>query len=403
MTDCLEFLLGLGIHEGGIQLDPLSPSSGSSAHFSPHPTNSRMQGFSPLSDPSPVTPSRPLLSSPMPPQGEFPREATNHLFAVPPIHSPTSPNFPQSTISPGFEGGSVGRSFTLGMTASDVFGGTKSGPPGMGPHRPRAHTESDMNLPNPYEHPVHPGGAVTLPRTDFGTNSGNPGGSIPPPPSHAPPPLTQSSLEIFARAERSPPAHMNGHHNLRQSGVERHQRHGISHRSFSTTHAAGLPSPPPGTSHSLRIIRSASHLHPVDEQQQGGPDYAVIDPDPKVSTLDRHPPPRRLHMSPGHPPAAYLPNGTARSTRKASDDLSSYSDMTNDSTHLSKQSESGGVYRVTEPRESVFSETSTEEQSISSGSIREASPNGKAYMYSRPPLIWTPSSLDPRNEETCSK
>lgn len=355
-------------------MDPLSPSSGSSSHLSPHP-NSRMQAFSPLSDPSPMTPSRPLLSSPMPPSMEPPREATN-LFA---IHSPTSLNFPQG-ISPGLEGGSLAHNFTMDTTHSEVFVGTKLGHhPGMGPHRPRANTEGGMHQPNPYEHPVHPGGASTLPRTDFGVHSVvSPGGSIPPPPSHAPPPLTQSSLEIFARAKRSPPANISDHHNLKQPGNQRYPHHGVSHRSFSTTHAPGLPSPPSGTSNSMRMIRSASQLHPVDEQQQGGPDYAVIEEPVKVATLDRRPPPRHLHMSPGHPPS-HLPNGSTRSTRKTSDELSSYSEMTDDSAQNSSKQHESGVYRVTEPRESVFSETSTEERSISSGSIRETSPTGKPF------------------------
>ena len=391
-----------GVHatqHGDVQLSPLSPSSGSSAHFSPHPPGSRLQAFSPLSNPSPNTPSRPLLlSSPCaPPNIEHTRDISN-LFAMPPVQSPTSPKFPQG-ISPVAEGGGSGftsRNFNLEPSTSEVFvGGSSVGPPpGLpGPHRPRANTEGgSMNMPNPYEFPVHPGGAATLPRADFGIRSsgGQQGRAIPPPPSHAPPPLTQSSQEIFARASRSPPHNgkSSSHQLPHRAGTEHQHQAVLSHRSFSTTHTINPPAIP--STNSMRMIRSASQLHPVDEKEQGGPDYAVVYPPSdhsagKVSTLDRHPPPHRLPHSPSHPPPSYVPNGSTRGTRN-SDNLSSFSEMTDESGqgqmssaphHTPRQPETG-VYRVGE-NESMFSETS-EEPSLSSGSIREPSPSGETLL-----------------------
>ena len=297
----------------------------------------------------------------------------------------------------------MSRNFNLEpAVGGDVFcggGGVGGGaPPPMrpGPHRPRANTEGGGNMPNPYEFPVHPGGASTLPRTELGVRSNGGGVPIPPPPNHAPPPLTQSSLEIFARVSRSPP------HNGTNSGGREGMKHGdphggrgMSHRSFSTTHAPGLSSPtstvPPPNSNSMRMIRSASLLHPVEEREQdGGPDYATVEPLDEIprgraATLDRYPPP------PPPPPQQQQQqqfHHTTRATRGSmnSDDLSSFSEMTadNDSLHLS--SVQGHIppppnyaprhpkSRPGDQRESVFSETSTEEPSISSGSIREASP-----------------------------
>lgn len=369
-----------GIHSPpyrNIQMYPLSPLSRSSAHASPHPPSSRVQTFSPMSNISPVTPSRPLLSSPMSGSEPPPREVTN-LFAMPPVQSPTSPKFPQG-ISLGVEGG-TSWSFTTEPAAGDVFVGSKPGQPGpgLGPHRPRANTEGGgVPLPNPYEHPVHPGGAATLPRADFSMRS-NGGNHIPPPPSHAPPPLTQSSLEIFARASRSPPHTRNGHQNPQRPGAEHHHQ-GMSHSSRSTTHTGGFTNPI-SVSNSMRMIRSASQLHPVEENEQG-PDYAVIDALP----VDRHQPSRRVPHSPNHPPLTYVPNGSTRATRN-SDDLSSFSDESVQlsvgqgqvpAPYYSPRQPETGIFRLGDQRESVFSETSTEEPSISSGSIREASPSGK--------------------------
>jgi hypothetical protein len=133
----------------------------------------------------------------------------------------------------------------------------------------------------------------------------------------------------------------------------------------------------------MRVIRSASMLHPVNEKDMdGGPDYATVEPPGyippprKTSTLDRYPP----------PPQQMYPNGAARG-RRNSDELSSFSETTadNDSVQLSTggshvpgvyRHPETGVFRPGDQRESVFSETSTE-QSISSGSIREASPSGE--------------------------
>ena len=249
-----------------------------------------------------------------------------------------------------------------------------------------------MHMPNPYEFPVHPGGAATLPRADLGTRSGGgqQGRAIPPPPSHAPPPLTQSSQEIFARASRSPPHNgKSGSHQFPNRAATEHQRQAVlSHRSFSTTHAIS----PPGISstNSMRVIRSANQLHPVEEKELGGPDYAVVYPPDhsvgKVSALDRQPPPHRLPHSPSHPPPSFVPNGSARGTRN-SDNLSSFSEMTDESgqgqmstaPHHPPRHPETGAYRAGE-NESMFSETS-EEPSISSGSIREPSPSGKELLF----------------------
>lgn len=241
-----------------------------------------------------------------------------------------------------------------------------------------------MHMPNPYEHPVHPGGASTLPRTDNRSNSVS-GNDIPPPPNHAPPPLTQSSLEIFARHS----AGKNGHpsRSTGGSGAGEHRQHGMSHRSFSTTNAGGLPSPTSSApNNAMRTIHSAAQLHPVDESD--GPDYATVEPPDnailrgKASTIGYYPPP------PPHP-HQHLPNGSMRGMRN-SDDLSSFSEMTdNDSvpysgghghapaSYYSPRQPETGAFQVTEQRESVFSETSTEEPSLSSGSIRGTSPSGE--------------------------
>ena len=311
-------------------------------------------------------------------------------------------------------------------TPVDVFVGVQSGPAGQGPHRPRANTEGGMHMPNPYEHPVHPGGASTLPRADFGmrSNGGGEHGGIPPPPCHAPPPLTHSSLEIFARMRRSPTSGggKNGHHHQQQKqsqrgGVE-HQHHGMSHRSFSTTQTAGLISPTPSSlpnSGSMRMIRSAGQLHPLEEQssQELGPEYATVYPpmpmEGKVATLERQPPPRRgLPHSPNQPPphgGAYVPNGSNRSTRN-SDDFSSFSEMTDTGSaqlsmgqaghghmpaplHSPRHPDMVGSYHLSGQRESVFSETSNEEQSLSSGSIREASPSGEEDDIVLPATLYT--------------
>ena len=379
------YFLTPGIHSafGDIQMHPLSPNSGSSSsHLSPHlPPGSRVQAFSPLSNPSPVTPSRPLLSSPHEtlPTTHFtmPPPAPSH---PPPIHSPSSPKFPSPPVSgvPGF----MGRNFNhVDPETGDVFAVSGAGdmpPPPVGPglHRPRANTEGGAsNVPNPYEFPVHPGGASTLPRS---TGSG----SIPPPPTHSPPPLTQSSREIFARASRSPPGNSGAGH----SGHHHHP--GMSHRSFSTTHASTASGPNNNIS-SMRVIRSTSLLRPVSEKDpDGGPDYATVEPPDyypprKAATLGHYPPPplQQQHM---------FPNGASRAGRN-SDELSSFSEMTadNDSVQLSSgghghgpgpyRHPETGAFRPGDQRESVFSETSTE-QSISSGSIREASPSGESSV-----------------------
>ena len=379
---------------------PLSPmSAGSpSAHLSPRPMGSLAQHFSPMSNPSPVTPSRPLLSSPMPPHCDYPPPLPTAHFTMPlpmhppPVHSPTSPKFPSPKGGAMGDPGFMPRNFNNmdPVEMGEVFTGVGVPPHmeagGGGSHRPRANTEGGANIPNPYEFPVHPGGASTLPR-------GGGAGPIPPPPSHAPPPLTQSSLEIFARVSRSPPGNGAG----RSGSVGHHPTHhqGFTNRSFSTTHAGNLPSPtttvpPTNTSagvHAMRVIRSASMLHPVNEKDMdGGPDYATVEPPDyippprKASTLDRYPP----------PPQQMYPNGATRG-RRNSDELSSFSEMTadNDSVQLSTggshvpgayRHPETGVFRPGEQRESVFSETSTE-QSISSGSIREASPSGETNSY----------------------
>lgn len=258
-------------------------------------------------------------------------------------------------------------------------------------------------MPNPYEFPVHPGGASTLPRSDNRSNSvSQGGGDIPPPPNHAPPPLTQSSLDIFSRHSGK-----NGNQSLPQptgGGGGEHKPGGMSHRSFSTTHAGvggGGPTSPTSSvpGHSMRMMHSAGQLHPVDE---GGPDYATVEPADnsvlrgKSATLGHYPP--SSHHHPHHHPQPYLPNGSMRGMRN-SDDLSSYSEITdNDSVQWSSghghapapyhppRHPETGVYHVVENRESVFSETSTEEPSLSSGSIRGASPAGESnsihiYMY----------------------
>ena len=385
-----------------MQMYPLSPMSGGSpsAHLSPRPMGSRVQAFSPLSNPSPVTPSRPLLSSPMPPHCDHPPPPPTSHFTMPvtmhpppPIHSPTSPKFPL----PGGGGSAVaadpGFNRNFNNIEPEMMGDVFMGPgvgvpphvePAGAPHRQRANTEGGaaMNIPNPYEFPVHPGGASTLPR--------GAAGPIPPPPSHAPPPLTQSSLEIFARVSRSPPGTSAG----RSGSMGHHPTHqGLSHRSFSTTHAGNLASPtstvPPTTilagGGAMRVIRSASMLHPVNEKDMdGGPDYATVEPPDyhpprKALTLDRYPP----------PPQHMYPNGATRGGRN-SDELSSFSEMTadNDSVHGSHSGHVPGPYRHPETgafrpgdqRESVFSETSTE-QSISSGSIRETSPTGENITH----------------------
>ena len=276
----------------------------------------------------------------------------------------------------------MGRNFNLDPETGDVFAGGAPPPPvGIGPHRPRANTEGGaaVNVPNPYEFPVHPGGASTLPR-------GGGSGTIPPPPSHAPPPLTQSSLEIFARVSRSPPGNGAGR------GAPG-QRQGIPHRSFSTTHASSATSAagPVTTTSSMRAIRSTSHLRPLSENDpDGGPDYATVEPPDyfpprKASTLDRYPPAPPQHLL--QQQQLMFPNVASR-TRRNSDELSSFSEMTpdNDSvqlssggnTHGSYRHPETGAYRPGDQRESVFSETSTE-QSISSGSIREASPTGESH------------------------
>ena len=388
---------------GDIQMYPLSPSSDSSAHLSPHAANSRIQAFSSL---SPITPSRPLLSSPMPPHAsDQPRD----VFTLPPIHSPTTPKFLQG-ISPGEDGGGppfAARTFTLdSAVASDVFVGVATGPPppsGSGPHRPRANTEGGaMHMPNPYEFPVHPGGASTMPRSDNRSNSvSQGGGDIPPPPNHAPPPLTNSSLDIFSRHGGK-----DGHQNLpRPTGGAEYKQQGMSHRSFSSTHAGGGLSSPTSSvpSNSMRMVHSASQLRPVDEG--AGPDYATVEPPDnsvllgKSATLGHYPPPSHHHHHHHHHHHP-IPNGSMRGMRN-SDDLSSYSEITDDDSaqfssghghvpapyHPPRHPETG-VYQVTEQqqqqRESVFSETSTEEPSLSSGSFQEASPsseNNHMYMY----------------------
>ena len=373
---------------------PLSPS----AHLSPHAMSSRVQTFSPMSNPSPVTPSRPLLSSPMPPHCDHPPPPPTSHFPMPlpmhpaPVHSPTSPKFPLPSGGISAMGDPVftmTRNFLEPVEVGVVFAGVQThieGGGGSAPHRPRANTEGGVNIPNPYEFPVHPGGAATLPR-------GGGAGPIPPPPSHAPPPLTQSSLEIFERVSRSPPGNGAG-----RSGSMGHHHQGFSNRSFSTTH--NLPSPtgtaPPtmsssgGPNNTMRVNRSASMLHPVSEKDmEGGPDYATVEPPDyipprKSSTLDRYPPPPQLGY----------PNGPTRGRR--SSDESSFSEMTadNDSVQLSAGGSHPGAYRHPETgvfrpgdqRESVFSETSTE-QSISSGSIREASPSGE-YLNCIPFDSW---------------
>ena len=122
-----------------------------------------------------------------------------------------------------------------------------------------------------------------------------------------------------------------------------------------------------------------------EKDMDGGPDYATVEPPDyipprKASTLDRYPP----------PPQQIYPNGATRG-RRNSDELSSFSEMTadNDSVQLSTggshvpgayRHPETGAFRPGEQRESVFSETSTE-QSISSGSIREASPSGETNSY----------------------
>ena len=311
-------------------------------------------------------------------------------------------------------------------TPVDVFVGVQSGSAGQGSHRPRANTEGGMHMPNPYEHPVHPGGASTLPRADFGmrSNGGGEHGDIPPPPCHAPPPLTHSSLEIFARMRRSPTGGggKNGHQHQQQKQSQRgggeHQHHGMSHRSFSTTQTAGLISPTSSSlpnSGSMRMIRSAGQLHPLEEKssQELGPEYATVYPpmpmEGKVATLERQPPPRRgLPHSPNQPPphgGAYVPNGSNRSTRN-SDDFSSFSEMTDTGSaqlsmgqaghghmpaplHSPRHPEMAGSYHLSGQRESVFSETSNEEQSLSSGSIREASPSGEEEDIVLPATLYT--------------
>ena len=68
---------------------PLSPTSGgSSAHLSPHPMSSRVQTFSPLSNPSPMTPS---LRPPSPPLHHPLHNAPAHV----PGTSPPLPHQPQ--------------------------------------------------------------------------------------------------------------------------------------------------------------------------------------------------------------------------------------------------------------------------------------------------------------------
>ena len=135
----------------------------------------------------------------------------------------------------------------------------------------------------------------------------------------------------------------------------------------------------------MRIIRSASQLHPVEENEPegAGPDYATVDP-PDNSLVQR----KAATL-----PQQYVPNGSTQGMKRNSDDLSSFSEMTDDSVQLStgqaqplppyhhapRQPETG-VYHMGEQRESVFSETSTEEPSISSGSIREASPTGEPQL-----------------------
>lgn len=398
---CKRWFVIAGIHGppfGDIQLHPLSPSSGTASHLSPHASNSRVQAFSPLSNHSPNTPSRPLLASPIPPYTDHNREMTTTHFPMPPIHSPTTPQSQfQQRISPITEGVPAGaggdaafmsRNFHLESVGGDVFMAGSNVPPPVraGPHRPRANTEGGgMNMPSPYEFPIHPGGASTLPRSELGMHSSGVGGTIPPPPNHAPPPLTHSSLEIFARVSRSPP------HSGGVNGAAGESHRGMSHRSFSTTHAVGSPTSTVPPNNSMRMIRSASLLHPVEEKDQdGGPDYATVEPPDnnimfrgRAATLDRQPPPF-LNQN----------NSTTIRSGRNSDDLSSFSEMTadNDSVQLSsvpghippapnytpRQPETG-VYRPGDQRESVFSETSTE-PSISSGSIRETSPSGKTCI-----------------------
>lgn len=239
-------------------------------------------------------------------------------------------------------------------------------------------------MPCPYENPVLPSGASTLPRTDYRmrSNGSDEGVQIPPPPSHAPPPLTQSSLELFARSSRSPPHSSNGnssHH--RHQPME--QQHGMSHRSHSTSQT----SPPP--LNNMRPFRSAGQLHPLESMpeemssQDNGPEYATIYPDERVMSRQQLPPHHRNihHSPPGLPPPSFNHNSSVITPPTNSDraffpELDqghrmqlAHMPMAPPPQHIPREDSMEAGFHG--QRVSLFSETSTEEPSISGDSMKE--------------------------------
>ena len=412
-SSLLPLLLSVDIDEGvysGVNIQTLSPLS--SALPSPPPTASMHGG---LRGPQPFPPIGPGSLPPLPyPQTEPPDYAEAQpfpaVFGMGPTCLPHDVKLHPLHLPRSTEGGvPMVRSHTLEQSPrSDIFsGGQKEQRQG----RQRALTEGGM--PSPYENPVN-GGSSTLPRGDFSKQShaGDEGGPIPPPPSHAPPPLTQSSLEIFARMRRSPPQGGHPHHQQME------QSHGMSHRSYSTTNTECPTSP---TGNPMRTIKSTGQLHSLEAmpEESALPFRQAMEfsanshssGEKRSATLDRklpHPPQHCIpHSPPAHtnlpPQPQYFSGGSVVTNN--SDNYSSYSEITDTGSasftagrrpghvhvshphhHHHPAGEKGvgggggvGGYNATQ-RESVFSETSTEEPSISSGSIRGVSPSGERHI-----------------------